>query len=974
MKRMIVRFAAMLLCLTLVLGILPATDFGAALAAGTYGKTTADGVFVRKKPASDAGYWFQLAENTVFPVTDTTSGEGLIWYKVEMRNPDGTDANVYIGYVSSAVSVLLTPAEAEAYELGLSVSATAQPVSNPQEEVLPVSQPDTTNTNATGTEVTGATGMITAGGVNFREGPSMKSPSMFRLERGVTVELLTIPASNDPDPWYKARYDNVVGYIMGQFVRVTNSGTPVGGPTATPTGNNTNYTATPTPAATVTGTPAYVRLVLSSANLRETPGGRILEQWVGTGSVLPVVGPTITTGGYTWYPVSYHSNTYYVRSDCVQAVYDPEYVPVATATPIVPVTPTPTPTSTIALTQLGWVRTTLPGVNLRIQPDGERVANVPRGVVLPYYEVLNGQVYDWYYVSYNGLRGYLRGDCVKTTDAEGNPVTVTATPAPSPTAVPVATVSPYGYVRITKVRTNLRRSAAGSIISTVDVNTVWPMTGNTESTKNYTWYPIDVNGTRGYVRGDCCYKLSAEQQQEYLNNNRIPDVTPDPNPTATPNSQIAIPYIITTADKVYIRRSASQDSEALGQAALGTILPYSGTVYIGGVTWYSVTYNNTAAWIMGTYVRVLTQQEYEQYTNNQVNTVTPSPAPTASYGYLKTTVGGVNVRTAPKNSGRSLGRIGKGQVLLRLADPVTTGNYTWYLCDTELGQGYLRGDCIKLCDADGRDLPVETYEPTATQTNTVIVNTDPTATATPMNTNNLPEASYNTLRLGSKGEDVRRLVAELKRQGYYTGAETSTYTSAVEKAVRKFQQAKSLEVDGIAGPSTQHALFGTVPIGTNTNNNLEMTLYPAEKIDWYKGGIQELWARGMTVKVYDVYTGIVWQARRWAGGAHADIEPLTAADTARLCQAYGVKTAAEIKSKNLWQRRPSLITIGNRTFACSLYGIPHNSDGDTIPDNDMTGQICMHFTNSRTHGSNKVNSYHTAAIQYAWENCPAGHK
>lgn len=40
----------------------------------------------------------------------------------------------------------------------------------------------------------------------------------------------------------------------------------------------------------------------------------------------------------------------------------------------------------------------------------------------------------------------------------------------------------------------------------------------------------------------------------------------------------------------------------------------------------------------------------------------------------------------------------------------------------------------------------------------------------------------------------------------------------------------------------------------------------------------------------------------------------------------------------------------------------------------MTGQICMHFTNSRTHGSNKVNSYHTAAIQYAWENCPAGHK
>ena len=181
-------------------------------------------------------------------------------------------------------------------------------------------------------------------------------------------------------------------------------------------------------------------------------------------------------------------------------------------------------------------------------------------------------------------------------------------------------------------------------------------------------------------------------------------------------------------------------------------------------------------------------------------------------------------------------------------------------------------------------------------------------------------------------------------------------------------------VDGIAGKQTQHALFGTVEPGADDYTDYNFQFYPAEKIDWYTGGIQQLWAKGASYKIYDVRTGIVWWARRWAGYSHADIEPVTAADTARLCQIYGVNNAQEIWDKNLWQRRPCLITIGNRTFACSLFGMPHNPDGDTIPDNNMTGQICMHFTNSKGHESGKVDTYHQQAIEYAWQNCPAGHK
>ena len=122
-------------------------------------------------------------------------------------------------------------------------------------------------------------------------------------------------------------------------------------------------------------------------------------------------------------------------------------------------------------------------------------------------------------------------------------------------------------------------------------------------------------------------------------------------------------------------------------------------------------------------------------------------------------------------------------------------------------------------------------------------------------------------------------------------------------------------------------------------------------------------------------TGIVWWAHRWAGGSHADVEPLTAADSARLCKIYGVSDPDDIAKKNMWQRRPCLVTIGTRTFACSLYGVPHNyPDGDTIATNNFKGQVCIHFTNSKTHGGNKVDSYHAEAIDYAWKNAPNGYK
>lgn len=1035
-----------LLTLTLVLtlcGLTPAAvlDVGYAesaaegtTTAAAYGMATADDVIVRKQPSTSANYWFRINTGFVCEILDTVVRGDTTWYKVNSTHPT-PNGRTYIGYVRASFFRPLTAEETEAYLAGgrVNVTATPAPAQTPAltlqpsaDDALVTATPangsdfpfdtsimgGTTSTplvsmitpTPTNSQVTYGTGEITASGTNFRVAPSLSAGVIGKLNSGTVVTLLAIPDTIDENHWYQIRYNGQEGYIQSNFIRVLTAA----------------VTATPQPS--VYGT---VKLLYDSANLRDAPNGTTRALWQGKGSTLSVAGVSQDKGGFTWYPVYYGTDNtiYYVRSDVV------EY----TAGSGVINTPTPTPASGSAY---GYVITTAAGVNLRLSAGGEVIVQVPRNVVLTCIGApvqTSGSSYLWYYVRYNNLAGYIRGDFVRVCDQNGNPLgeataapSVTATPVvysgyvkltktgvnlrvspagrsqgqydiglilpiagatvssgryqwfcvrtpdgktgyvrsdcavpcdlngnqvtvtPTPAPTTTTSISTYGYIQITKPSTNLRRTIGGETIHQLAKESVWPLIGTVITTNGVTWYPVSADGYTGFVRGDCAYKLSATQEASYLAGKGIPKETPAPTGSIQQTS-----YVQTTLDYVNLRQTASRDSKSVAKVRTGTVLAFNATTTAGTSTWYRVVYNSTEVWVLGRCVKVMTQAEYQEWLNKNPGAATPQPD--AAKGYIVTTRDGVNIR-ATANGSRILTRVNKGTVLPYYAENIKAGSYTWYLIRLSNGtEGYIRSDMVSKSNNNGGTLPTATPAPSGSPTTK-------------------PSATYTTLRLGSTGDAVTRLVQELINQGYYTGSVTNVYTSAVRAAVRAFQSAKGLTVDGIAGKQTQHALFGTVEPGADDYTDYNFQFYPAEKIDWYTGGIQQLWAKGASYKIYDVKTGIVWWARRWAGYSHADIEPVTAADTARLCQIYGVNNAQEIWDKNLWQRRPCLITIGNRTFACSLFGMPHNPDGDTIPDNNMTGQICMHFTNSKGHESGKVDTYHQQAIEYAWQNCPAGHK
>ena len=671
-------------------------------------------------------------------------------------------------------------------------------------------------------------------------------------------------------------------------------------------------------------------------------------------------------------PERKNSNTYFgfVHGDFFRELTPEEYAAytstgsLATPTPI-PVSdgsPTPTPTPAAGPTDLtarsgsiGVV--TAGGTNFREGPGTgyHSLMKLDRNTqveLLTIPSVRGAGSGTFFKVRYDGVTGYIMSDFISILSGgpESGESTV-ATPTPVPTG---GSTGSYTHVKLILSSCHLRISPGGDYDDKNDwvgQGTTLPLAGAGVKQGGYTWYPVSKGGRTYYVRNDCV--------QPFSNGGGTPVNNPTPTPAVTVNPN-GIGWVRTIVGGCNLRATIS--GTVIKQIGKNVTLPYLlEPVRKNGYTWYFVQDGNNRGYLRSDVVKVVSTPGVTP-TPAPDNLVTPTPAPEQQpTGWIKTTSSGVNLR---KKAGYTdvIGQVTKNVVMPYYGSPTTVKGVQWYYVKHgTLGMGYLHANYVTPCNQDGSPLATPTPEPGVT--------------TNPGGGGNGQEASYTTLKIGSTGTAVKNLVTELKNQGYYSGTVTNRYTTAVAEAVKAFQRAKGLSADGIAGSATQHKLFGTVPVGSGDTNNLTMTLYPAEKIDWYTGGINELWARGSNYKVYDVRTGIVWWAHRWAGGLHVDAEPLTAADTARLCRCYGVSNSTEIASRNLYQRRPLLVTIGTRTFACSLYGVPHNyPQGDTISTNDFKGQVCIHFTNSKTHDSRKVDSGHEAAIQYAWENAPNGHK
>ena len=127
------------------------------------------------------------------------------------------------------------------------------------------------------------------------------------------------------------------------------------------------------------------------------------------------------------------------------------------------------------------------------------------------------------------------------------------------------------------------------------------------------------------------------------------------------------------------------------------------------------------------------------------------------------------------------------------------------------------------------------------------------------------------------------------------------------------------------------------------------------KMDWFNGGSNVL-KTGRYGYIYDIKTGITVKVKRMGGSSHADMEPASAADTAKLLKISGGRWS--------WDSHAVILYAGGKYVACAINTMPHGDQ--TISNNNYDGQFCLHMINSRTHGTDSVNSEHQAAINAAY--------
>lgn len=213
--------------------------------------------------------------------------------------------------------------------------------------------------------------------------------------------------------------------------------------------------------------------------------------------------------------------------------------------------------------------------------------------------------------------------------------------------------------------------------------------------------------------------------------------------------------------------------------------------------------------------------------------------------------------------------------------------------------------------------------------------------------------AYVKLQSGDKGTEVKKLQQALKDLGYNVSAD-GTYGPITVAAVTAFQKLNGLDDDGIAGAKTQTVLYsgnakrydsssnsgsssGSSSSGSSSSGSTGTTVAPngatIQLLHWFND-VKPTLKNGQNLIAYDPETGISWTLRIMSRGNHADVEPLTAADTAAMFEAFG--------NKESWGPKVVYVKLPDgRWSIASTHNVAHG--GQTISGNNFDGQNCVHF-------------------------------
>lgn len=644
-----------------------------------------------------------------------------------------------------------------------------------------------------------------------------------------------------------------------------------------------------------------------------------------------------------WYKVKYKGDTGYIRKDMLVEG-----------------------TSATSSSSSPTAKVTGSSVNIRksASTGAAVLKRVEQGTVLEAVSISDG----WVKVKYSGVTGYVSADYVKVSGLSSS----------SGSSETLKEMDSQGAINASEV--NVREGAG------------------TSSSKMYSLSKgasVDVTG----IKGDW-YRVHTSKGTGYVLAKYVTLVS-DSNSTAASDStseslkEMSAMGTI-TAGGVNVRKSASTSAKALYKLGKGDDVSVTGRQG----DWYRIKTSEGTGFVNGDYIKVDTSSSSssDSYT---VKDMTGSASITGS---------SVNVRKSPSKDAAKAYQLDKG------ASVTITGiSGDWYRIKTGKGEGFVKGDFLAMdvvvsnslkegmkdssevkamqarlielgyltgsADGDyGRATTdaVKAFQKQAgltadgiagASTQKAVYSSDAKSKKTEADEiEDQLDSIKSTLSMGSSGSEVTSLQKRLITLNYMSGSADGSFGAKTRDAVMLFQKQTGLTVDGKAGKTTISKLFassaekydGKTTISSSSSSSSSGSSSSSKSgvilADWWTSDIQKVYSRGTIATVTDVKTGISWKVKRRGGTNHADTEPLTAEDTAKMKKAYGGSWS--------WNRRAIWVTVNGKTYAASQNGMPHAVY--SITDNNFNGHFCIHFLNSRTHTGNRLDSAHQSCVKAAY--------
>ncbi len=386
-----------------------------------------------------------------------------------------------------------------------------------------------------------------------------------------------------------------------------------------------------------------------------------------------------------------------------------------------------------------------------------------------------------------------------------------------------------------------------------------------------------------------------------------------------------------TKDNVNLRSAASTTSSSKASLRKGELVRITAVKTVSGTKWYYVSVQQGKytykGYIRSDMMETITESEYIGAGGSSSNV-----GDMETLGMIIVTGDNVALRYSPDKSATKVGSADKGD--------------TFYYVDTVSGwfqtkSGYwISSSYARVL----KDEEVDDYKGSGSST---------------------------TYQLYSTGSTVQFIQTALTKLGHYTAEITGHFGTKTEAAVKDFQKKNGLNNDGVVGSATLALLSEKyyAAIGGGATGSYKETIYNISWPDYYSTIFASKlgFKRGCeTATLTDINTGLTFKVYvQSTNKNHADVEPLTATDTATMCRIYGVSTSSQIP----WNRRAMVLSVGGYQFVCSIYGEEHGQDDK--PNNNYAGQFCVHFKDSNINsgdgGSVSDDQNHQAIITKAVE-------